>query len=86
MNAIALIPADTLHKNPHALSLQMQECQRQWQAALETQDRQQLKALRAQLAAEGCQARNRLALPGMREQWLAWLQLRCSLIIPRSRF
>lgn len=86
MTAIAFAPAEPRGSQPDAMALQMEQCRRQWHAALQAHDRAQLKALRTRLIAEGRQAERHLALPGMREQWLAWLQLRCALVIPRSRF
>lgn len=60
-------------------------CEQLWTQAAQKRDRQAMRALRAELLRLQAQARAATGIEA-REQWLAWVRLRCSLIIRRSSF
>ena len=54
-----------------------------WHQAVQRGDRQALFSLRLHIAEAAARARRK---PGAREQWLAWMLLRCALLLPRRTF
>lgn len=64
-------------------ALERQRCEQAWKRAVECGDRQALGDLRLRIADAAARARR---MPGAREQWLAWMLLRCALLLPRRRF
>ncbi|CAB5667743.1 Uncharacterised protein [Delftia tsuruhatensis] len=64
-------------------AMQRQHCEQAWKRALQNGDREALRSLRLHIADAAAHARR---VPGGREQWLAWMLLRCALLLPRRRF
>ncbi|MDR0227136.1 MAG: hypothetical protein LBI66_12020 [Burkholderiaceae bacterium] len=64
-------------------SRQRQHCEQVWQQAVQSRDRETLRALRLFIADAAARARR---TPGAREHWQAWMLLRCALLLPRRRF
>jgi hypothetical protein len=68
---------------PDDQDLERQRCEQAWKRAVECGDRQALRDLRLHIADAAARARR---MPGAREQWLAWMLLRCALLLPRRGF
>ncbi|MDR2325223.1 MAG: hypothetical protein LBE51_07455 [Acidovorax sp.] len=60
-----------------------QRCEQVWQQATQARDRQALRNLRLYIIDATRRARRE---PGAREQWQAWMLLRCVLLLPKKRF
>ncbi|WP_370681210.1 hypothetical protein [Comamonas sp. GB3 AK4-5] len=63
--------------------LERQRCEKVWLQATQTRDRQALRNLRLYIIDATRRARRE---PGAREQWQAWMLLRCALLLPKRRF
>lgn len=70
-------------RSPDHQALERQRCEQAWQQAVQSGDRQALRHLRLHIADTAARVRR---TPGAREQWLAWMLLRCALLLPRRRF
>lgn len=57
-----------------------------WQAAQASGNRQVQQSIRQQVVCAGRQIQARRNSPQARALWLALLQLRCSMVMPRMRF
>ncbi|MEG0557788.1 MAG: hypothetical protein RR473_07170 [Comamonas sp.] len=57
-----------------------------WQAAQASGNRQAQQSIRQQVVSAGRQIQARRCSPQARALWLALLQLRCSMVMPRMRF
>lgn len=85
MRAADLQPPGGPHglQGPDEQAMQRQHCEQAWKQALCDGDREALCGLRLHIADSAARARR---APGGREQWLAWMLLRCALLLPRRRF
>lgn len=63
--------------------LERQRCEQAWHQATQTRDRQALRKLRLYIIDATRRARRE---PGAREQWQAWVLLRCVLLLKQRRF
>ena len=70
-------------RSPLDQALERQRCEQAWHQAVQRGDRQALFSLRLHIAEAAARARRK---PGAREQWLAWMLLRCALLLPRRTF
>lgn len=83
MSAITAIRDIRDTRSPDHQALERQRCEQAWQQAVQSGDRHALGSLRLHIADATARARR---TPGAREQWLAWMLLRCALLLPRRRF
>lgn len=80
---MSIITAISDIRSPDNQALERQRCEQAWQQAVQSGDRHALGSLRLYIADATARARR---TPGAREQWLAWMLLRCALLLPRRRF
>ena len=61
-------------------------CESMWTDAVRRQDLQTMQSLRCYIAFMQARVLTKKSNSAGRQEWLAWLQLRCSLVIRRNRF
>ena len=82
----SLLNVSTLHLLGHDAQPSITHYLQLWQAAQASGNRQAQQSIRQQVVRAGRLIQARRHSPQARALWLALLQLRCSMVMPRLRF
>lgn len=81
-----LLAISAKHLQLEPVATAVEHYHQQWSAAQSSGNRLALQAIRQEVVMAGRRAQAHLSNPGARALWLALLQLRCSMVMPRARF